>query len=196
MAINVTKVIDNVGKLSDSLADLTLGDVLVGVPAEKTPRRGMAITNASLAYIHENGSPARNIPARPFLRPGIRKARPQIIAAARAGALAAIQGEPNAGLKALNKMGLIARNAVVNEITDPEPPFVPLRPATIRNRLRKTQAGRRQLRKLATDAQKAHVSMAAALNTWAAGGNIHPLIDTGQLRASLTYVVRRTVGRA
>src|SRR5258708_13943696 len=51
-------------------------EVLVGIPAEKAPRtsaeaKSQPINNAALGYIHNYGSPTQNIPARPFMEPGI-----------------------------------------------------------------------------------------------------------------------------
>lgn len=192
---SIRKTIDNVAGLLGRVAELTGSDVLVGVPREKAGRKEGAISNASLAYIHEFGSPAHNIPARPFLFPGIRKVRTQIVAMFRKGAVDALKGSGNVSAT-LNSVGMLARNSVVSEITDPAPPFVPLKYATIRARLRRTGAGRRKLKKFDTLKSAAGWSGAqagAAMQIWGTEeGNIHPLIDTGQLRASITYVVRKT----
>jgi hypothetical protein len=181
--MDVRKTIDNVGKLIDRVNEMTRSDVLVGVPAAKGARKEGSITNAELARIHEFGSPVRNIPARPFLYPGIKRIRPQALAMLKQGAKDALTGTGPSIDVTLNKVGMLARNSVVNEITDPDPPFAPLQPATIRARLRKTAAGRRQLRKYKGNRQ--------GMMEWASGGNVKPLIDTGQLRASISYVVRK-----
>lgn len=187
--MDVRKVIDNVGQLVDRVNTMTRSDVLVGIPKEKNARQDGPIGNAALGYVHEFGSPAHNIPARPFLFPGVKKIRPQAMAMLRQGAMDALQGKDTID-RTLNKVGILARNSVVNEITDPAPPFAPLKPATIRARLRRTAAGRRQLRGLKKSG--------TALTTWAqaidpdtGSANIHPLVDTGQLRAAVTYVVRK-----
>jgi len=180
--IDMVKTVDRVSELMAQVTALTAKQVLVGVPSDKTPRKGSPITNASLAYIHEFGSPARNIPARPFLFPGVRKARNEVVQVLADGAKRAIEGESNAAEDALERAGIIARNYVVREITDPQPPFTPLQSKTIQARLRRTQAGRRQLRQLRKEGTK--------LTDWAEAGNVHPLVDSGQLRASVTYVVR------
>ena len=185
---SIRKTIDNVAGLLARVTQMTQSDVLVGIPAEKGGRKQGAITNVSLAYIHEFGSPAHNIPARPFLFPGLRKIRPQTDAMFRQGAIDALQGKGMVDTT-LKRIGMLARNSVVNEITDPAPPFTPLKPATIRARLRRTQAGRRKLKQI----KKRGVSLTQwAAETDASGdANIHPLIDTGQLRAAVTYVVRK-----
>jgi len=188
---NAQVVIDRVGELVDRVATLTRSEVLVGIPAEKAPRRdeGRAINNAGLAYVHEHGSPANNIPARPFLFPGVKAARKDIVAEMRKGAQNALTGQGNVD-RTLHRVGMLARNAVVNAITDPEPAFEPLKPATVRARLRRTQAGRRQLRKLNAQAAQSGATRASTLAQWAGAGNAKPLIDSGQLRAAIAYVVR------
>lgn len=186
----VIKTIDKTTDMLRCVEKLTLSDVLVGVPKGKAPRKGESapINNATLAYIHEFGSPAHNIPARPFLYPGLKRVRQQAIAMMRQGAIDCLRGTVNVNAL-LSRVGILARNAVVDEITDPVPPFAPLQPATIRARLRRTAAGRRKLRQI----KKRGVSLtawAAEIDPDSGSANIHPLIDTGQLRASITYVVR------
>lgn len=46
-------------------------EVLIGIPMSTTERPDGEITNAELGYIHEYGAPEANIPARPFLIPGV-----------------------------------------------------------------------------------------------------------------------------
>jgi phage gpG-like protein len=197
--MNVTQPIDRTRELFDAITNLTKMEVLVGVPDDKTGRQEGAITNASLAYIHEFGSPARNIPARPFMYPGIRKAKSKIVAVMKRGAQRAIKNYDVEEAEAiLNVVGLIAQKAIVREITDPDPPFAPLQPATIRGRLRRTAAGRRKLKAIKAGGKQLGMSMSDILTSYAqaswdtgSGMNIKPLIDTGQLRASITYVVRK-----
>jgi hypothetical protein len=98
----------------------------------------------------------------------------------------------------LEEVGMAARNSVVREIRDPAPPFAPLQPATIRARLRRTAAGRRKLRAITAGGKQLGMKMPQILtsyaqSTWDAvsGANMKPLIDTGQLRAAISYVVRK-----
>lgn len=191
--MDVKKTIDNVDKLNERMRSLTMQEVWVGIPAQKTGRKEGPITNASIAYVHEFGSPAHNIPARPFLRPGVRNAQDDIAVAMRKGAKEVMEGEQNAASRALNTVGMIARNSVVRAITNPVPPFVPLKPATIRARLRRTQAGRRKLAQL----QKQGIPLVvwAKQLTESGSPNIQPLLDTLQLRSAITYVVRPYEGQ-
>lgn len=78
----------------------------------------------------------------------------------------------------LNSLGLSAQNAVRAKISDG--PFVPIKEVTKRARLE-----RRASYKRASEKQKAKM-MAAYL-----AGDFSPLIDTGQMRRSVTYVLAK-----
>lgn len=151
---------DNVEAALKAIRKLTENQALVGIPADNNQRQqtGQPITNAALGYIHENGSPAQNIPARPFLVPGVTNAQPRTIDLLTQGAKAALDGDAGAMDRALNAAGLNAVSEVKRKITAGIPP--PLK----RPRRRK---GRPR------------------------GGQQTPLIDTGQLLNSITYVVRK-----
>ena len=189
--IKVEKTIDRVAELIKTVTELTTSDVLVGIPKQNNNRRDSPVGNAMLARVHEYGSPAHNIPARPFLFPGVKKIRKEAIALMNEGAKEALKMERRVNVDAiLTKVGILARNSVVRAITDPAPPFTPLKPATIRARLRRTAAGRRKLKQLRARGQ--------TLTDWAAETddegtlNIRPLLDTLQMRTAITYVVRKT----
>ncbi|HLH04953.1 MAG TPA: hypothetical protein VKX25_19450 [Bryobacteraceae bacterium] len=161
--MNVTTKVtkDNVGELLRSLQELARRDVLVGVTEERSDRddpEAGTLGNASLAYIHEHGSPVQNIPARPFLEPGIQAAKERVAGMFEKAAQAALDGKEAAAVQALDKAGLIAQNTVRARITSG--PFAPLAQATLAARRRRGRTGTK------------------------------PLIDTGQLRNSITYVVR------
>lgn len=148
---------------------LPRGEVLVGIPATKTERRDHGITNAALGYIHETGAPEVNIPPRPFLIPGIREAKDRITVHLAHAARLTLEGDADGAEKAMHRAGIVAASAVKNKIT--VGPFVPLKPSTIRRR-RIRSAGSKYRRKATGPA------------------DVRPLIDTGQLRNSITYVVR------
>lgn len=188
-AEGVLKIIDRVNELMERVNKLTASDVLVGIPKDKNARRDGPIGNAALAHIHEFGSPAQNIPARPFIRPGIRAVKGEVAELLRGAGEAALTGKDFNLEATLTKVGIIARNSVVRAITDPEPPFAPLRPATIRARLRRTAAGRRKIKQLKGQGK----SLTAWASEVSGDGtmNIRPLLDTTQMRAAITYVVRK-----
>jgi hypothetical protein len=157
------------GDIAAAIRRLSRKRLLVGIPQERDPRRGEPIGNASLGYIHEFGSPARNIPARPFLVPGVESALPEIQQYLGEAARAALAGEEGGIDAGLTKAGLAAVNAVRLRIQAGIPP--PLQPATVARRRQRT-AGSRYRRQAETAA------------------DVTPLIDTGQLLASITYVLR------
>lgn len=156
MSVKVT--VDRVDALLGSLKALTQQEVLVGIPAEAADRDakdGDKINNAALLYLHENGAPAANIPARPTLIPGIKAYEPRAVARLKAAANAAMDSalegaslpsrdvdrvrarpsvapdsKPNrAAMAQLNAIGLEAVSSVKKQFTDGG--LTPLKPATI-----------------------------------------------------------------
>lgn len=125
MKSGVSVVVDKSRNLEASLGTLASLEVLVGIPEDKGARKadpadtdGEPMTNAQLGYIHETGSPKRNIPARPVLKTGIRKAKRPIVDQLRAAALAALDGSEGGVRAAYNKAGLIAQNSVRAQFVD------------------------------------------------------------------------------
>lgn len=146
--------------LVKSIKLLTKKQVLVGVPAEKAGRRGkkQKMNNAALALVHDQGSPAQNIPARPFMEPGLRDVNEEIVQRlGQAGKVALRGGEEADITRALNAVGLTAQKGIRNRINSG--PFEPLKPGTLAARRRRGRTGTK------------------------------PLIDTGQLRNSISYVI-------
>lgn len=162
-----------------ALKRLASASVLVGIPQSAPARTDGQATNALLGYVHEHGAPDLNIPARPFLRPGIRDQQPAITRYLRQAANAAIEGDQIRMEHALRAAGESGVKGATSKIT--VGPFTPLSPRTIAARLRKTQAGRTRLRRMRAAGQD--------IAAWGAT-NLKPLIDTGQLRRAITYVLR------
>ena len=163
---------DKLKEVLAALEGLDMNRVLVGVPEEKGARtgrtEGRSINNAALAYIHEKGSDAAGIPPRPFLVPGIERAKDQIAADLREGASVTLaEMKPGAVEKALNKAGQHAVKSVQEVFTDNE---------------------WKQLKRSRPKKRRTHIKKAK--NTT---GLIveNPLIDTGALRRSISYVVRK-----
>lgn len=145
------------------MKDLTKKAVLVGVPDENADRQPdphdpVPITNAGIGFVMEHGDPERNIPARPFLGPGVEGASKPIGDKLVATASKALDGDREAIDKGLHGVGLIAQSAVRQKIQDG--PFVPLAPRTLSARKARGRTGEK------------------------------PLIDTGQLRNAVNYVIR------
>lgn len=169
MKSGVTLTKDNSASLMRALASLTGTSCLVGFPAtnaEREPEPGepsQPITNAALGYIHDKGSPAANIPARPFMVPGIMSAQDNIMGIYKKAAKAALDQPMNAAAivdVAHNKVGLTAADAIQSKIEAGIPP--PLAAVTLAIRRRKR----------GEDASET------------------PLIDTAQMKNAVTYVLR------
>jgi len=155
ISVNLHMTVDTVPKLMAALSALEGRDVLVGVPAADTqrtvplfgkvqgPQKEDGITNAALAYIHNTGSPANNIPARPFMEPGIMAAEDKITKALANTGRAVLDGDLAAMDKGLNSVGIVASSAIKNKITSG--PFEPLKKSTLSARRRRGRTGTRPL---------------------------------------------------
>jgi hypothetical protein len=169
-------------KLQKALMILVDVEVLVGFPEETTdrdpePGEPSGITNASLGYIHDTGMPEQNIPARPFMTPGMQNAE-DAVAAKLTQILKAASQDKGVDVieKGFQQVGLIAKLAIQNKINEGIPP--PLSQRTLQARARKGREGAKQ-------------ELADRANGMAPGVlNAKPLIDTGQLRNAINYVIR------
>ena len=175
--------VDNLGSLIKSLNELASKEVLVGIPDSKASRNnedGEPVNNAQLGYIHEYGSPANHIPARPFLGIGITNAKKAISAQLAKTAKDAIDGKSNRVENGLNRAGIIAQNSVKSVFSSGE--LQPLANSTLRSRV--SRGGTRG--KAASKELRMRAEYGISSNE-----EIKPLVDTGQLRNSITYVVRK-----
>lgn len=142
--MSVSVLFDHSAAILKAIQTMAQKDVLVGIPeAENTRKDDPDIGNATIGFINENGSPARNIPARPFLVPGVRAAADRCANVLKIGAQAAFH-DPAALDKALNGAGQIARDSVKRRITSQEG-FAPLAESTIAARERKGFKGTKAL---------------------------------------------------
>lgn len=161
MKSGVQVVVNRLAEVTKAIDQLVGQKVMVGVPQANTQRRNddnTSITNAEIGYLQETGSPAMNIPARPFLVPGVESEQKAIREQLGKGALQALAGSQSGVDKALHAAGIVAQNAVRRHINNGD--FEPLSEATLAARRRRGRTGTK------------------------------PLIDTGQLRNSITYVIR------
>lgn len=154
--------------IAKGLKDVARTRVMVGFPEDTATRQSDAggkpaeASNALLAYVHDKGSPAQNIPARPFLESGVKAAMDQIQTRLRDAGIAALEGRTGAVTGNFHAVGLLAVNSVRERITDGD--FVPLKEATLAAKVTPTKRRRDY--------------------------GEHPLVVTGQLRAATTYVLR------
>lgn len=171
---------DDLIKTLDALASM---EVLVGFPEESTDRNetsgAESITNAALGYIHDNGAPEANIPARPFMIPGITNAGPKLAAIAKQMGKQALKSSTSSRIaveQGYHAMGLVAQasiRAVINSGIDP-----PLADATVRARAARGRKGAKQELKNRDKGLPPSTQLAK------------PLVDTAQLRNAVNYVIR------
>lgn len=153
---------DRMPGFNKAVKELARQQVMVGIPADKTARKAgdkEPLNNAQIGYIMEHGSPAANIPARPWLNPGVKSVEEKTTARLSKTAETALSsGDPTLVIKGLMAVGLTAQSGVRGYITTNA--FLPLAPATLAARRRRGRTGEK------------------------------PLIDTGQLRAAVNFVIR------
>ena len=172
-------IVDNLSSLEGNFKSLTSKEVLVGVPEEKTARQNTKEpNNAMLAYVHDNGSPAQNIPARPFMNPGILRAKEPIAAIFKRGATRCLDGDKAALTKTLNEAGLTAQASIRAVINEGIPPA--LKSGTLKARIR----ARRGAKGAAAELERRRLGLAEGVDL------AKPLVNTGQLRNSINYVIR------
>ncbi|MBS0893960.1 hypothetical protein JK211_07920 [Tatumella sp. JGM130] len=176
MKSGLTTRLDKSADILKALKAIGKKDVLVGIPESENVRDGDDIGNAAIGFINENGSPARNIPARPHLVPGVRGAQTETLPLLKSAAQATLSGNEGAATRDLNQAGFLAANAVKGVID--QSGFAPLADSTVAARARKGRKG-----------------AIAEMKSRANGGepnnaNAMPLVDTGKYRDSITYIVR------
>ena len=147
--------------LKQALTNISKQEVYVGIPEEKNSERGKHTTNADLLSYHTNGSPVNNIPPRPVLEPAIEANREKISGMLGKAANLALDGKVEEANVQLEKTGIAGQNMARAWFTDPRNNWPENAPSTYKRKLKKGSTTPR------------------------------PLIDTGEMRNSITYVVRR-----
>lgn len=176
-------------ELKKALVAMSKIEVLVGVPDANSDRDPDAeqkedITNAALAFIHDQGAPEANIPARPFMLPGIRAVQAQLTdklgqtmrAVLKSGGLPKVE-------QGFAQVGILAAVSIQKTINDGIPP--PLSEATLRQRMKKGRKNGAGARKGAAQELDRRWDGQAPSTEFA-----KPLVDTAQLRNSITYAIR------
>jgi len=140
MASGVKMTKDSMDSLRKSIEALSKKRVLVGIPSEESTRVNndgsvSPINNAALGYIQEHGSPANNIPARPFLVPGVQGSRETTDSMlGKAGAKMLVGDESGCDME-LDKAGLTAASSVKKKMSGG--PFQKLADSTLAARARR-----------------------------------------------------------
>lgn len=135
--INISVKADTVRQFVRALKELEDLETLVGVPEEHDARDGSPASNALIAYVQNFGCPAKNIPARPFMEPGIKDKEEEIVNELHRAGEAVFDGvSPKQGLQ---RVGLIAQQGIQNKIASNIPPK--LKKSTIKARRRRGRTG-------------------------------------------------------
>ena len=184
--VKIKKGPQSLQQLRESLMLLLDVEVLAGFPEETTerpddpddPEAKKGITNAALAYIHDQGQPEVNIPQREFMAPAMHDAQGEI-----ADGLSAVLVEvvnkgagPLAVEQGMHRVGSIAQLAIQNKINEGIDP--PLADSTVRARARKGRKGAKE--ELANRRKGLPPSKDLA----------KPLVDTGELLKAANYAIR------
>lgn len=142
--------------------------VYVGIPQEESSREGSAgVTNAELLFIHTNGSPVNNIPPRPVIEPAIKDDRERLSSMMKKASRYAFDGNKQEAINQLKKVGMRGQNISRGWFVNPKNGWPPNSPMTIARK----KEGKPK------------------------GYEPRPLIDTGELRKSITYFVDTKEGR-
>lgn len=158
MPVKIT--VDKMASVIKAINELGAKDVLVGIPESSTDRKsGDPATNALIGYVQEFGSPANNIPARPFLIPGVQDIQKPAADRLKVAAQRALRGDLSQAEKQLHAAGLMGQNSARAKIN-----------SNIQPKLSERTLAARRARGVTRE------------NT---------LIDTGQLRNAITYVIRK-----
>lgn len=178
--------VDSVAELRAALSLLTQREVLVGFPDSTADREDeddqgqkvkSPITNAQLAYTHDNGAPEQNIPARPFMRESIEDNVPVLTQKLmKIGKRVLKRASLTEIEQGFNELGIAAQFAIRRKINEGIPP--PLAEITLLKRAAKGRKGAKKELKLRAQGVAPSTQFAK------------PLIDTGQLRNAANYVVR------
>lgn len=164
--VEVVEAANRMNVLIKTLKFMKENYVLVGIPQKKTKREKEAITNAELLFIHTFGSPINNVPARPVIEPAIKDDRERLSKMLKASALLYMQGKETEAMDQLKLTGMRCQNVCRAWFTNTKNNWPPNSPAVASEKRRKGSTDPR------------------------------PLIDTGELRKSITYVIVKKGERA
>jgi hypothetical protein len=92
------------------------------------------INNAQLMYIHTNGSPVHNIPARPVIEPALKANRDSILPEMEEAAKTALKGNTATAKKFMRRAGMAGQNAAKQWFHDARNGWAPLKRATIKRK--------------------------------------------------------------
>lgn len=166
MRINIVEEADKFNRLMKAIDEMLHNEVYVGIADDTTEREAdkMGITNAELLFIHTNGSPVNNIPPRPVIEPAISNDKERLADMMKKAAQLFMAGRDEEAIKQLQRVGMRGQNVSRQWFVDEKNGWPPNAPAVREAKIRKGS----------TDPK--------------------PLIDTGELRKSITYFVKTKGG--
>lgn len=142
---------------------------------------GMPYSQAHELYIHSNGSPLWNVPPRPVLEPAIENSKEEIAESMKNVVNVALDGGNIT--PALGEVGMQGQNIAREWFTNPSNNWAHLSPATIEARARRKYKISKYKR------QSTKEKYRVKLNEYIETGDFKPLIDTEELRKSITYTI-------
>lgn len=187
--LSVKQVADMTGKIRRAITALTEKDVYIGVPAENAGARAGGINNAELSYIHEFGAPAAGIPARPHLLPGLDDIKGEAAGLLKGAAKKALEGNEGAVESALKRIGLLGEKSVRAKFQDND--WAPLDPEYAHYKGIKKDDNGNAVRDAKGRVLRKKSRWEKATKNGTEGDAANPLLDTGQLMKSHTYVIRK-----
>jgi hypothetical protein len=189
---------DNSGPIFKAIREALKLEVLVGIPdtaAERKPepgQKGTPPSNAVIGYLMEYGDAQMNLPARPFLLPGVQSMQGTVPATLAKGIEGVFLGKADAYKKALDQVGLAAQVAVKAKMIDGG--FAPLSDRTIEAHARRKNA---DTGKLKQDGRSRDARSFLKLRAEGVPDEVlhdadlaKPLLDTFSLYTSIQYVIR------
>jgi hypothetical protein len=171
------KAIDKERKLLEDIKKIADIGIYVGIPEEKNVRESGEMNNATLLYIHTNGSEKRNLPPRPLIEPALEANDEKIAADLAEVSRLLLEGNYQGALKMMRTTGKDALNMITDFYDDPSQNQWPRnQDATVRAKIKKKYKSKKKRKE--------------AMEEYAAGGEVDQvLVDTGALRSSITYVI-------
>lgn len=166
MRIDIVEEARNFQRMMNTLNKMMENEVYVGIADDTTEREAdkTGITNAELLFIHTNGSPVNNIPPRPVIEPAIHNDKDRLADMMKKAAQLFMEGRDEEAIKQLQRVGMRGQNVSRQWFVDEKNGWPPNAPAVRAAKIKKGS----------TDPK--------------------PLIDTGELRKSITYFVKTKGG--
>ena len=134
ISVTVSSTDEGLKAVQEAIAELKSHEVLVGIPQEKSSRKGEEVNNAELLFIHTNGSPARGIPPRPVLQPAIEHDKERVGEMLGKAIDAATSGKKEEVVPSLERAGQFGENICKAWFTNPNNGWEPNKEETIKRK--------------------------------------------------------------